>query len=744
MLYYYSMVYRKGVYKVKKSVVLAEKPSVARDIARVLNCNKKGNGFLEGDRYIVTWALGHLVTLADPEVYDEKYKTWKLEDLPMLPNELKLVVIKQTGKQFNSVKSQLLRSDVGEIIIATDSGREGELVARWIIAKAKINKPIKRLWISSVTDKAIKDGFNHLKPGKVYENLYFSAVARSEADWYIGLNATRALTTRFNAQLNCGRVQTPTVAIIAAREDEIKNFKPQTYYGIEAQTSDNLKLTWQDAKGNSRSFDKEKIDAIVNKLGKQNALVTEIENKPKKSFSPGLYDLTELQRDANKMFGYSAKETLNLMQKLYEQHKVLTYPRTDSRYLSSDIVGTLPERLRACGVGEYRNFTNKILSKQIKVSKAFVDDSKVSDHHAIIPTEGYVNLSAFTDKERKIYDLVVKRFLAVLFPAFEYEQLTLRAKIGDEGFVARGKTILSTGWKEVYENRFEEEDAADDLKEQILPRIEKGDTLYVKLIAQTSGQTSPPARFNEATLLSAMENPTKYMETKNKQLAETLKSTGGLGTVATRADIIDKLFNSFLIEKRGKDIYITSKGRQLLDLVPEELKSPALTAEWEQKLDQIAHGKLKKEVFISEMKKYTKEIVTEIKASNKKYKHDNISTKSCPDCGKPMLEVNGKKGKLLVCQDRECGHRKNVSRVTNARCPQCHKKLELRGEGEGQIFACKCGYREKLSAFEARRKKESSGKVDKRTVQKYLKNQNKEEEPINTALADALKKLNLK
>ncbi|MDR7002574.1 DNA topoisomerase III [Neobacillus niacini] len=724
-----------------KSVVIAEKPSVARDIARVLNCNKKGNGYLEGDKYIVTWALGHLVTLADPESYDVKYKTWNLEDLPMLPDRLKLTVIKQTGKQFNAVKSQLTRNDVKEIIVATDAGREGELVARWIIDKVKVNKPLKRLWISSVTDKAIQDGFANLKPGKSYENLYASAVARSEADWYIGLNATRALTTRFNAQLNCGRVQTPTVAMIATREDEIKNFKAQTYYGIEAQTSDLLKLTWQDAKGNSRSFDKEKTDAIVKKLGKQNAIVTEIEKKPKKSFSPGLYDLTELQRDANKIFGYSAKETLNIMQKLYEQHKVLTYPRTDSRYISSDIVGTLPERLRACGVGEYRTLTNKILSKPIKASKAFVDDSKVSDHHAIIPTEGYVNFSAFSDKERKIYDLVVKRFLAVLFPAFEYEQLTLRAKIGDENFVARGKTILSTGWKEVYENRFEDEDAADDLKEQILPRIEKGDTLNVKLIAQTSGQTNPPARFNEATLLSAMENPTKYMETKNKQLAETLKSTGGLGTVATRADIIDKLFNSFLIEKRGKDIHITSKGRQLLDLVPEELKSPTLTAEWEQKLDQIAHGKLKKEVFISEMKNYTKEIVAEIKASNKKYKHDNISTKNCPDCGKPMLEVNGKKGKMLVCQDRECGHRKNVSRVTNARCPQCHKKLELRGEGEGQIFACKCGYREKLSAFEARRKKESGGKVDKRTVQKYLKNQNKEEEPLNNAMAEALKGL---
>ncbi|MDA2194376.1 DNA topoisomerase III [Bacillus cereus group sp. BceL221] len=721
-----------------KSLVLAEKPSVARDIANVLKCNKKGNGFLEGDKYIVTWALGHLVTLADPEMYDKKYQKWNLEDLPMLPDRLKLSVIKQSGKQFNSVKSQLNRNDVNEIIIATDAGREGELVARWIIAKSKVNKPIKRLWISSVTDKAIKDGFNNLKPGKAYENLYFAAVARSEADWYIGLNATRALTTKYNAQLNCGRVQTPTVAMIAAREDEIKSFKPQVYYGIEAQT-DSVKLTWQDTNGNNRSFNKEKIDSIVKSLDKQSATVVEIDKKQKKSFSPGLYDLTELQRDANKKFGYSAKETLNIMQKLYEQHKVLTYPRTDSRYISSDIVGTLPERLKACGVGEYRSLAHKILNKPIKSNKSFVDDSKVSDHHAIIPTEGYVNFSAFTDKERKIYDLVVKRFLAVLFPAFEYEQLTLRTKVGNETFIARGKTILHAGWKEVYENRFEEDDATDDVKEQLLPRIEKGDTLTIKLIMQTSGQTKPPARFNEATLLSAMENPTKYMDTQNKQLADTLKSTGGLGTVATRADIIDKLFNSFLIEKRGKDIHITSKGRQLLDLVPEELKSPTLTGEWEQKLEAIAKGKLKKDVFINEMKQHTKEIVAEVKASDKKYKHDNISTKSCPDCGKPMLEVNGKKGKMLVCQDRECGHRKNVSRTTNARCPQCKKKLELRGEGAGQIFACKCGYREKLSTFQERRKKESGNKADKRDVQKYIKQQKKEEEPLNNALAEALK-----
>ncbi|MFC4410754.1 DNA topoisomerase III [Chungangia koreensis] len=727
----------------KKSVVIAEKPSVARDIARVLHCNKKGNGFLEGEKYIVTWALGHLVTLADPENYDHKYKTWNLEDLPMLPDHLKLVVIKQTGKQFNAVKSQLTRSDVGEIIIATDSAREGELVARWIIEKAKVNKPVKRLWISSVTDKAIKEGFQNLKPGKEYENLYHSAVARSEADWYVGLNATRALTTRFNAQLSAGRVQTPTLAIIAQRDEEIKNFKPKTFYGIEALTDQNLKLTWRDRKTNDvRSFSKEKIEQILLKLDQKTAVVESVEKKHKKNFAPQLYDLTELQRDANKMFGYSAKETLSIMQKLYEQHKVLTYPRTDSRYLSSDIVGTLQERLKSVAVGPYRQSANKILNKPIKANKAFVDDTKVSDHHAIIPTEEIVLLDKFSDKERKIYDLVVKRFLAVLYPPFEFEQMTIQASLADELFVARGKTILSSGWKEVYENRFEEDDDQEDVKEQILPRIEKGDKLSIKLLTETSGQTKPPARFNEASLLTAMENPAKYMETTDKKLASALSKTGGLGTVATRADIIEKLFNTFLLEKRGKDIHLTSKGKQLLELVPEELKSPALTAEWELKLEEIAKGKLNKNVFIGEMKNYAKSIVLEIKNSDKKFKHDNISTKSCPDCGKPMLEVNGKKGKMLVCQDRECGHRKNVARVTNARCPNCHKKMELRGEGEGQIFTCKCGHREKLSSFNERKKKGNKN-VSKRDVNKYLKQQEKQEEPINNALAEALKNLKL-
>lgn len=726
-----------------KILVLAEKPSVGRDIARVLNCNKKGNGYLEGEKYIVTWALGHLVTLADPEAYDEKYKAWKIEDLPMLPKYLKLVVIKQSSRQYNAVKEQMNRKDVTEIVIATDAGREGELVARWILEKANVKKPLKRLWISSVTDKAIREGFSKLRSGKEYENLYASAVARAEADWVVGINATRALTCKYNAQLSCGRVQTPTIAIIAKREEEIRNFIPKNFYGITAMLN-GLKFTWQDSKTKDfKTFDKEKCDKIIASLKGKDAQVVEVDKAYKKNFAPQLYDLTELQRDANRIFSYSAKETLSLMQRLYESHKVLTYPRTDSRFISEDVVETLKDRVKACAVGPYSRLAVKVLRNPIKGNKAFVDNNKVSDHHAIIPTEQVVDLSSLSDKERKIYDLVVKRFLAVLYPPFEYEQTTIKAKIGDEIFIAKGKRVIAEGFKEVYEHNFEEESTEEGVREQLLPNINKGESLKVTSITETNGKTKPPALFNEGTLLSAMENPAKYMSNESKDLIKTIGETGGLGTVATRADIIEKLFNTFLLEKKGKEINITSKGKQLLELVPEGLKSPTLTAKWEQKLSSIAKGSLNKNTFINEMRSYSEKVVSEIKSSEEKFKHDNLTRVKCPECGKYMLEVNGKKGKMLICQDRECGYRKGVSKVTNARCPNCHKKLELRGEGEGQIFACSCGYREKLTAFNERKKKENS-KLSKQDVTRYLKEQRKENnQPVNSALAEALAKLKL-
>lgn len=732
-----------------KSLVLAEKPSVARDIARVLGCSKKLNGAIEGNRYVVTWALGHLVTLADPEEYDKKYKEWKLEDLPMMPKKMELVVIKQTAKQYHAVKTQLYRKDVNEIIIATDAGREGELVARWILEKSGCRKPIKRLWISSVTDKAIKAGFSSLKDGREYDTLYSAAWARAEADWLVGINATRALTCKYNAQLSCGRVQTPTLAMIEKREEEIRSFKPETYYGINLM-AEGIRFTWQDKKsGSARSFSKERIETLKQKMQGAPLFIKEVEKKAKKTYAPALYDLTELQRDANKKFGFSAKETLNIMQRLYENHKILTYPRTDSRYLSSDVIGTLKERLKACAVGPYKKMAGSLSMKPVKANKSFVDDKKVSDHHAIIPTEQFVQLEHLTNEERKIYDLVVRRFLAVLYPPFEYEQTTVKAGCEEEEFLAKGKIVLKEGWKEAYEGSWSDEEDEEQkgesaLREQKLPNLEKGmqfsNNIRIEII---TGTTRPPAHFNEATLLSAMENPVRYMESRDAKTVKTLGETGGLGTVATRADIIDKLFHSFLMEKRGKEIFITSKGRQLLKLVPEDLKKPELTADWENKLSKIAEGKLKDKIFLSEIRIYAQELTKEIKTGDGTFRHDNLTNTKCPVCGKRMLAVNGKNSKLLVCQDRECGHRETISRTSNARCPKCHKKMELYVKGKEDTFICSCGYKEKLSSFTARRQKEGAG-VSKKDVQRYLNKQKKEaEEPINSAFADAFAKLNL-
>lgn len=729
-----------------KHLVIAEKPSVGRDIARVLHCNKKTNTYIEGKDYIVTWALGHLVTLADPEQYDEQYKTWNMDTLPMLPEHWKLVVIKQTGRQFHAVKELIFRKDVSDIIIATDAGREGELVARWILDKAGNQKPLKRLWISSVTDKAIREGFQNLRPGKSYEPLYRAAVARAQSDWVVGINATRALTCKYNAQLSCGRVQTPTLAMIAAREEEIRTFKPVPYYGLKAAVG-GITFTWTDARsGSSRSFDKDRIQAIK-QASAPSLLVTDVRKKLKKTFAPALYDLTALQREANQKFGFSAKQTLNIMQRLYENHKVLTYPRTDSRYLTTDIVPTLKERLKACAVGPYSKFAGRLSMQKLQASKSFVNDSRVSDHHAIIPTEQFVQLDHMSNEERKIYDLVVRRFLAVLSPACEYEETSISGTIGEERFSAKGNFIKSAGWREVYESGYtdgEDEDEEQTTFSQIsLPDVQKGETLPVTALTITEGKTKPPACFTEGTLIAAMENPVKYLKHKDKDVVKTLGETGGLGTVATRADIIEKLFNSFLMEKKGNEIHITSKGKQLLSLVPSDLKSPELTASWEMRLQAIAKGKESDKTFMKEIDNYTKALIQEIKSADGTFRHDNMTRTKCPECGKFMLEVNGKHGKLLVCQDRECGHKETISRHTNARCPVCHKKMDLVGKGDGQRFICVCGHKEKLSSFEERKKKEGKG-ASKKDVNNYLRKQAKEaKEPINNAFAEAFSKIQL-
>lgn len=742
-----------------KSLVIAEKPSVGRDIARVLGCKQGGNGYLEGKEYVVTWALGHLVELADPESYGSQWKEWKMETLPMLPERLEIQVIKKTGHQYQTVKSQMYRKDIGQIIIATDAGREGELVARWIIQKSGIKKPMKRLWISSVTDKAIRQGFSNLKDARDYQKLYEAAVARAEADWLVGLNATRALTVKHNAQLSCGRVQTPTLAIIAKREAQIKAFSPKVYYSLKMKGK-GIYWSWKSPQNGNSTFSKEEIQKALEKVTNSTAVVQEVKKKQQKSYAPRLYDLTSLQQDANRMFGFSAKQTLDYMQNLYERHKVLTYPRTDSRYLTADIVETIPERLRACRSGIYASICGKLLKTSIKGNKSFVDDKKVSDHHAIIPTEQGVNLKDLDYGERKIYELVVSRFLAVLLPPCEYLQTEVTVVCEGEWFTLKGRILENPGWQEIKilqkESGIltEDEEESDgresglegfaaEIMTDSIPDFSKGDKILFSDGKIIEGKTKPPLPFTEATLLAAMENPVKYMDSTDQKLKKTLGETGGLGTVATRADIIEKLFHSFMIEKRDQYIHLTSKGRQVLELAPQGLTSPELTARWEQELADIAKGKTKKKNFEAEIRTYTVDIVKDIQVSSKTYRHDNLTNKKCPQCGKLMLEVNHKNGRMLVCQDRACGYRKTLSKVTNARCPQCHKKMELVGEGEQRKFICVCGYREKLSAFE-KRKKESGGGVSKKDVSRYMNKMKQEsKEPVNNAFADALAKIKL-
>jgi len=638
-----------------KKLVLAEKPSVAREIARVLKCGGHQKGYLEGPEYVVTWALGHLVTLAEPEDYQEKYKEWRLEDLPMLPERMKLKVIRQTSQQFQTVRQLMGRGDIGSLVIATDAGREGELVARWIMALANWKKPFQRLWISSQTDSAIREGFRGLQPGTAYNNLFDAAVCRAEADWLIGLNVTRALTCKYNAQLNAGRVQTPTLAMIVQREEEIKNFVPVDYWTIRADFGDYFG-DWRNSQGNSRIFQLPEAEAIAARLQGHPGLVREVRQESKSEPAPLAFDLTELQREANRRFGFSAQRTLSVLQDLYERHKLVTYPRTDSRYITTDIVPTLAGRLKAVSVEPYASLVRPLLAKPLAPTRRFVDDSRVSDHHALIPTDQTPVLARLSADEKAVYDLIVRRFIAVLYPPYRYEQTTLVTAVNGEHFYATGRVVRDPGWRAVTSHQEEAGEGGEAaLPQQNLVQPKKGDTKSLKSCKINKAKTRPPARYNEATLLTAMENPGKSIA--DEELREAMKGSG-LGTPATRAEIIEKLLHASYIERHGKDLVPTSKGTQLVRLVSPQLRSPELTARWEQQLTDIAKGKGKKDVFISGIRQNAALLVREIVSDQEKVYHaDNVTRTKCPLCGKFLLLVNGKKGRMLSCPDRACGHR---------------------------------------------------------------------------------------
>lgn len=715
-----------------KTLVLAEKPSVGREIARVLGCKIKKDGYIEGDEYIVTWALGHLVTLADPEAYGDEYKKWSLETLPIMPDKMKLVVIKETSKQFKAVSALLKGDAVSDLVIATDAGREGELVARWIIEKAGFKKPVKRLWISSQTDKAIKEGFASLRDAKEYDNLYHAAVCRAEADWLVGLNVTRALTCKHNAQLSAGRVQTPTLFMLVKREEEIRSFVPKAYYLLGADMGA-FTLHHRNRDGSARISDGERAAQLAKKITGKNAVIKSVVKKEKRTQPPLLYDLTELQRDANKKFGYSAKQTLSIMQRLYETHKLLTYPRTDSRYISDDIVPTLMDRVKSVAVDRFRSPAALVIKRGIVPTKRFVDASKVTDHHAIIPTDQFLELSALTSEELNVYSLVVTRFLSALLPDAVYDSVSLSAEIDGEKFAASGSVIKEAGFLAV--SKPDDEDETDEA-EQKLPPLKEGDLLPVKKAILKEGKTKPPARFTEATLLTAMEHPGAFLSGELKEMKDTLEETGGLGTPATRADIIEKIFNTGYAERQGQSIFPTQKGTELIKIVPPDLKSPLLTARWETELAKISRGEEKKKAYIDKMRAYAENLVSEVILSDEKFRHNNVTKERCPLCGEPLLEVSGKHGKSLVCRDRDCGYRESLLKVTGLRCPECHKKLDLVGEGDKKTLVCRCGFREKYASF-TKKLSEQKSSLNKREVARYMNNQ-KSENFAKSSLADAL------
>lgn len=701
-----------------KALVLAEKPSVAREIARVLGCKEKQKSYFEGPKYIVTWALGHLVGLAEPEDYNNKFATWALEDLPILPEKAKLKVLRETSHQYKAVQHLMKRQDVGELIVATDAAREGELLARWVMIMAGWKKPFRRLWISSQTDKAIKDGFASLRPGKDFDRLYESARCRAEADWMIGLNVTRALTCKFGAPLSAGRVQTPSLGMIMDRENEITSFRSQDFETLSADFG-HFQAGWRAGSGDGRIFDKEKTKALSEKLTGRGGRITKVQKSEKSEPHPLAYDLTELQRDANRKFGFSAKQTSSVLQRLYEQHKLVTYPRTDSRYLSSDMTGTLKERLDSVAVGPYATLARPLLRKPLPITKRIVDDSKVSDHHAIIPTEQTVILNALSAEERKLYDLIVRRFISLFYPPARYDAVAVTIQAEGESFYVKGTTVKDAGWREVYGGDLssddEDEGAADEpaAGSVKLPELREGETVTIRRCIVKAGRTQPPKRYTEASLLTQMEKH-------------------GLGTPATRADIIEKLVSSDTIERQGNSLHPTGKGKQLIGLVSAQLRTPDLTARWEAELEKIARGQGHPEPFLQGIRKMAEELVSGVKTSAAEYKPHNVSNSHCPECGTRLLEKKSKRGKLLICPADSCGYtRSGEKRLSNRRCPQCHKKMELKEGKAGLYVQCLgCGITEAMDKDRQHMNKREQQKL----VQQYSK-----QESIGSNLGELLK-----
>lgn len=672
----------------------------------MLGANQKHKNYYEGPKVIVTWALGHLLGLKMPEDLNKEWQSWQMETLPMIPKNLGIKPLPKTGHQLKTIKQLAQRKDVSEAVIATDAGREGELVARWILEYVRFNKPVKRLWISSQTDKAIKTGFKQLKPAKDYDALYYSALARAKADWLVGLNVTRALTVKYQDNLSAGRVQTPTLALVRTQERKIETFRPQTYFSILLDVQKQQAKMVQKNQFVLKSH--EEAQSLVKELAKNKGTVTAIQEKVKVEPAPLPYDLTEIQREANQRYGYSAKKTLGLVQSLYETHKIVTYPRTDSKYLTSDMKSTMKERLQA--VSDFSPEVKQYLKNGavVRQTKVF-QDSKVTDHHALLPTENRPRYEKLSNEEQKIYQMIVTRFLGLFAEPHKISQTKVTVTFGKEQFVFHQNQVLQAGWKDVSQKESNEVDWVEGM------RIQPEFTIKKELSA-------PPKPLTEASLLGLMEKHS-------------------LGTPATRAEIIEKLIKSELMERTPQGLQVSPKGKQLLELVNPSLVTPDLTESWEKDLEAIAAGQKQASQFLRGIEKETKRLVQEIKTSKQSYQDFSITQKKCPDCGSNLREKNTRDGKIYVCTNQDCHYRRRKDpKVSNHRCPQCHRKMEIIEGKNGAYFRCKYDGTTEKMLDKKEQKKKMTKHEERRLLKKYTQAEEPEESPLAAALKAAMKK----
>jgi DNA topoisomerase-3 len=689
-----------------KILVIAEKPSVGRDLARILpgpfekkaGAGEKTERSLEGPEHIISWAVGHLVQLAEPDEYDEKYKKWRMADLPIVPPKFRLVVRdERSQKQMSVVKALLKRDDVDLVINACDAGREGELIFAYLYEKAGARKPVQRLWLNSMTNDAMREGFAHLRDGAEQARLEDAARSRSEADWIVGMNATRAATIRlrssFDGAVSLGRVQTPTLAILTRREEEIRAFVPEPYWLVDAQFAAEGNRQYEGrfhAGAQPRIQTADEAEAVAGAVRGGQGTITKLEKTKRTEKAPLLYDLTSLQREANTRFGFSARRTLSAAQRCYEEHKALTYPRTSSRYLTSDMVPELKEVAGHVGEApEYAKGAAYVTQLDLLPLSRVVDDEKVGDHHAIIPTNASHKLARMNDDDRRIYDMVARRFLAAFHPEAVFENTRIETTVAEHIFRTRGKVLVVPGWRGVYGEEADDgsgRDEEDEGRDQSLPKLERGEDIDTRVVEVLAKETKPPRRYSDASLLGAMETAGKLVD--DDELREVMKESG-IGTPATRAAIIERLIDVGYVERDGRSLVPTEKGMNVIRLLGDHpLTSPSLTGDWEKKLAEIEAGGVERKVFMADIARFAEFTIGDLDAKLRDVRIPRANLGPCPICGRDIVE-NRKGYSCWGREDPGCGFVIWKAKAGKNLPPAIAKELIARGKTEKPVTGFK-------------------------------------------------------